>query len=178
GGDGVLSRPRYDAAVQRAAVGAPRRITMFLAAATLALLAGCTTSTTTPSPSRNVATPTPTPPTASPGPTAAPTPGQTRPGQSDTDWERIWNDAPADFPAYPAARPTETGAGPASAILDAGTSRPAQVTEFYRSAFAAAGFSIVSRDGPREDGSYELLVSGPGGCHIRVTTTPLGGSTI
>jgi hypothetical protein len=52
------------------------------------------------------------------------------------------------------------------------------VTEFYRSAFATAGFAIVSRDGPREDGSYELIVSGQGSCHIRITTAPLGGSTI
>jgi len=128
GGDGVLSRPRYDAAVQRAAAGATRRITILLATATLALVAGCTSSTPTPSPSTSVATATPAPsaPTTSPTGTAAP--GPTRPGQTDTDWERIWNDIPADFPAYPAARPTETGAGPASAILDAGAARPAQVT--------------------------------------------------
>ena len=150
---------------------------MLLVAAALTLLAGCTT-TTTPSPTSNLVTATPTSPTATPGPTDAPSPGPTKPGQTDTDWERIWDDIPADFPAYPAARPTEAAQGPASAVLDAGTAKPAQVTEFYRSAFAAAGFTVVSRDGPREDGSYELVVSSQGSCHIRITTAPLGASTI
>ncbi len=150
---------------------------MILAAATLAVLAGCTTRATS-SPTSNLPTATPAVSSATPSPTVEPTPGSTKPGQTDTDWERIWDDIPAGFPSYPAAHPTETGQGPASAILDAGTAKPAQVTEFYRSAFAAAGYAIVSKDGPREDGSYELIVSGQGGCHIRITTAPLGGSTI
>jgi hypothetical protein len=109
-----------------------------------------------------------------PGTSPAPTP----PGQTDTEWGRIWDTVPATFPAYPGAHPTETGAGPASAVLDAGAAKPAEVVSFYESALVGQGLSTVSRDGPREDASYDLLMGDNGSCSTEITAAPLGGSTI
>lgn len=153
-----------------------------LAASTIG---GCSTvegtigPTTTPT---NSAAPTPVEPTATltpvptnPGSTAEPAP----PGQTDTDWGRIWDGLPAGFPAFPGAHATEIGEGPASATLDAGSAEPAAVMNFYQTALQAAGWIIVSVSGPREDGSLELsVVDIHPACQLRATVTPLGGSTI
>ena len=169
------------AGMQRPTAGWTRPISIGLfGAALIALLVGCTTA----SPSTTAAAPTGSQapasgtPAPTPGASADATPGPTKPGQTDTDWERIWDGLPSSFPAYPGAHPTETGAGPASATLDAGTAQAAAVNAFYRTAFASIGYGIVSSDGPREDGSYELIVGGQAACDIRVTAGPLGGSTI
>ena len=167
-----------------ARVTRPIRVAL-TAALAIALVAGCS-STASPSPTTAPQTATPGAPSATPAVTSAvspitteaATPAPTQPGQSETDWERIWDDLPAGFPSYPGAHPTETGQGPASAILDAGTAKPPQVTDFYRTAFASIGYDVISSDGPREDGSYELIVSDQGDCDVRITAAPLGGSTI
>ncbi len=117
------------------------------------------------------------------GPTLVPTdPGATAhaspPSQTDTEWGRIWDGLPEGFPNFPGAGPTETGEGPASAILDAGTAEPAEVATFYKSALEGTRYTTVSLSGPREDGSWEVESISDGGCGIRVTVTPLGGSTI
>jgi len=159
----------------------PSRVRAFSAAVLLALASGCSSVD---KPSR--------PPTQSPGasptlgpgePTPVPTdpdatPAATIPTQTDTDWGRIWDGLPTTFPAYPGARPTETGEGPASAILDAGAVEPAEVAAFYESALEVEGLGVVSSSGPREDGSWEVEAVGDAGCGIRVTVTPLGGSTV
>ncbi len=142
------------------------------------LLIGCSTTTPTLTPSTTTA-----PSTTIPSPTPSPTepgiaPGPTPPGQTDTDWGRIWDGLPAAFPAYPGTHPTETGQGPASAILDAGAARPAEVATFYQSALEGVGYSTVALSGPREDGSWELESTGDAGCQVRATAKPLGGSTI
>ena len=115
-------------------------------------------------------------------PTAVPTdPGATPPGspptQTDTEWGRIWDGLPVDFPTFPGASPTETGEGPASAILDAGDADPREVATFYQSALEIAGFSTLSLSGPREDGGFELESVGETTCRVRTTITPLGTST-
>ena len=149
--------------------------------ALIALGVGACTTTSTPSGTAAASTGTPAPASSSPVVTLVPSdaasPAATQPGQSDTDWERIWDDVPGDFPTYPGAHPTETGEGPASQVLDAGPAAPAAIVDWYKTALAAASYKAVSDDGPREDGSYELIASG-GGCDIRVTAAPLGGSTI
>ena len=166
--------------MQRPAVRTARPLLAGLVAVVMAFLVlGCaSTATPTASPPPATATPPAPSPSATPIPTDAATPGPTQPGQSDTDWERIWDDLPPGFPSYPAAHPTETGSGPTSATLDAGSAKPAEVVTWYQTTLAAGGFALVSRDGPREDGSYELIVSGAGSCDIRITAAPLGGSTI
>ncbi len=129
-----------------------------------------TTSPTDPSPGPTAPTPIPT----EPGTTPAATP----PGQTDTAWGRIWDDLPPGFPAWPGSHPTQTGGGPASAILDAGTTQPAELATFFQSGLELAGYSTVARSGPLEDGSWELDSSGDAGCAIRISMAPLGGSTI
>ena len=160
----------------RAPVNATALIVLALAAA------GCGPLNSTSSGSGSL----PPGPTASATPDLTPvltdpgaTPGPTLPGHTDTAWGRIWDALPITFPTWPGARPTETGEGPASAILDAGAAEPAAVASFYESALGAAGFSTVSMSGPREDGSREIeATAGEAGCHARITVTPLGGTTI
>ncbi len=131
------------------------------------------TTSTAPTPSEPTATLTPVP--TNPGSTTEPAPS----GQTDTDWGRIWDGLPTGFPAFPGAHATEIGAGPASATLDAGSTEPAAVMNFYQTALQAAGWIIVGVSGPREDGSLELsVVDIHPACQLRATVTPLGGSTI
>lgn len=153
------------------------------------LLVGCSSNNGTPTPSAAAATTSPTPgASASPSPTPEPTtvqsnvvttPAPTPPGQTDTAWGRIWDSLPARFPNFPGARPTEIGAGPASATLDAGTADPAAIMNFYQTSLQAAGWTTVGLSGRREDGSRELLSAGaPAGCQTRITATPLGSRSI
>jgi hypothetical protein len=37
---------------------------------------------------------------------------------------------------------------------------------------------IVSKDGPREDGSYDLIAGDNASCGVEITTAPQGTSTI
>ncbi len=143
------------------------------------LVAACGPSVVTPSPSGappSATAPAPglTPVPTDPGATARPSP----PTQTDTEWGRIWDALPEAFPRYPGANPTETGEGPASAILDVGDAEPAAVATFYQSALEAATYSTLSMSGPREDGSWEIESAGEAACRTRTTITPLGGTTI
>ncbi len=167
-----------------------RRVgTLLVAGLTVLLLVGCSSNNGSPTPSPAASTAATTPSAAtSPSPTPvltpvptdlAGTPAPTPPGQTDTAWGRIWDSLPARFPTYPGAHPTETGGGPASATLDAGTADPGAVMNFYQTALQAAGWTTVSLSGPREDGSRELLSTGtPAACQIQTTATPLGSRTI
>lgn len=163
---------------------APRRQAVVVAALGLAValaLGACTAGSTG---SAGVSSPEPASPSPTiVGPTDVPTdpgasPAATLPGQSDTAWGRIWDAVPATFPTYPGQRPTETGEGPASAVLDVGDADPAEVASFYRSAFEFAGYATLASDGPREDGSFEIESTGETTCRILTTITPMGGSTI
>ncbi|MEW5992464.1 MAG: hypothetical protein AB1736_14135 [Chloroflexota bacterium] len=152
-------------------------VVLAVAVGAVAVGAAACTTITDPSP-----TGTPAVATASPGPTAVPTdvgvtPRPTAPSQTDTEWGRIWDALPATFPSFPGASPTETGEGPASAILDAGTVEPAEVAGFYQDALESAGFT-VSGSGPFEDGSFQLEATAAAGCATRITIAPLGGATL
>ena len=143
----------------------------------------CGDGTPTPGPTGSASEPIPTA-LPTPGLTLVPTdpgttPAPTPPGQTDTPWGRIWDGLPAGFPAWPGAAPTETGAGPASALLDAGPADAHEVASYYESALGVAGYATVSMDGPGEEGSWEVnAAAGEAGCHVLVTVAPLGGSTI
>jgi hypothetical protein len=91
---------------------------------------------------------------------------------------RIWDALPELFPEFAGADPTETGEGPASAVLDVGDTDPAEVAAFYVGALEAAGYSTLARSDPREDGSIEAEWAGDTTCRVRATITPLGGTTI
>lgn len=144
----------------------------------IAALTGCGPAVVSPGPTTVLPTATP-----SSGPTQVPTdPGTTErpspPGQTDTDWGRIWDGLPEAFPAFPGASPTETGEGPASAILDVGDTEPAAVASVYVSALEFAGYHTLARSDPREDGSIEVEWAGETTCRILATITPMGGTTI
>ncbi len=106
-------------------------------------------------------------------------PGASTPAQVNTPWGRIWEGLPNAFPRVAGAEPTQTGsASPTSATLNVPTSAGTvkDVTSFYRSALAAAGYS-VSVDGPLENGGYTVSAMGSAGCAAQVSVAPLG-STI
>ena len=111
-------------------------------------------------------------------PTPTPRPTGTAPTQTDTDWGRIWDGLPDGFPEYPGAALSETGEGPASAILDVGDVEPAEVAGYYVPALERLGYSTLARSDPREDGSIEVEWAGEGTCAIRITATPAGGTTL
>jgi hypothetical protein len=154
-----------------AIVPSPR--SLIVRALLLFVVCGCTTTEVSP----RLPTVVPNGPTSIPtDPDATPQP--TVPSQTDTAWGRIWDGLPRGFPEYPGAAPTETGEGPASAILDVGDVEPAEVAGYYVAALELLGYSTLSRSDPREDGSIEVEWAGETTCRIRMTSTPLGGTTI
>lgn len=119
--------------------------------------------------------------TQPPPPATSPVSGASAPpqaGTTETDWGTIHDALPPGFPRYPGSTPTETGAGPASAVFDV----PADlstVTTWFQGALEGAGFSTLSLSGPAEDGSMEIESVGlTTQCRVRTTVAPLGGSTI
>jgi hypothetical protein len=100
-------------------------------------------------------------------------------GQTDTEWGRIWDTLPSDFPEIPGARPSEEATtGPASAtlVLEGNVARLA----------ATALVDLLAKDGlptaglgtPLEDGSYTLDATGSApGCKVQATVKPMGGET-
>ena len=100
-------------------------------------------------------------------------------GQTDTDWGRIWDTLPADFPRYPGSTPAEgAAAGPASAVLAVPGGDPRTIAGWIQSKLEQATYSTEAFSGPFEDGSYVLDSSGPApGCRVQVSTAPLGGLT-
>jgi hypothetical protein len=116
--------------------------------------------------------PTPTASGPSDGPAASAPSGQT-----DTEWGRIWDDLPRTFPTLPGAIPSPTRAGPVSAELALPTDVATAAT-WYSDALTAAGYRIDGASEPLEDGSVVIDASGASaGCSVRVTLTPLSGTT-
>jgi len=119
----------------------------------------------------------PSPATSTAGPTA-PTSGPTLPTTTTTEWGPIWDDVPARFPRMLASEPTETGAGPASAVLIV-AARTADAAAWYGSALPAAGYPVEATSGPYEDGGYVIDATGPArGCRVQVALAKMGTATI
>ena len=150
-------------------------LTIALVAA-VAVVAACSSPTTTAKPP---STPTSAPPTATfvtpsldieqPGLTAST-------GQTDTEWGPIWNQVPPHFPVPAGSEPAEADSGPVSAayVIPRGrASSPRDVAQRYVDAFASLGYG-GGRDGPLEDGSYTAWASSGYGCDILVTATLSG----
>jgi hypothetical protein len=152
-----------------------------LLVAIVVTLAACTASpvpspTSGPSATATMAAPSVGPvdsPTPVPG--SSETPAATLPTQTDTAWGRIWDGLPAGFPQFADSSPTSTGSGPASGQFDV-TASAVVVATFYRSALENAGFTTAAFDGPLEDGGYVIDSATTGGCAVRTTVAPLGGS--
>lgn len=158
---------------------------------TASLVAGCGT-TSSPTPGSTGATASPSaipsmssPPSASASPSgsASSSPGGGSPsvglpGQTDTDWGRIWDALPGTFPVFPGQEPTETGEGPFSAEL-AIPADPAAAATWYQGALELVGFSTFSMSGPLEDGSFVIESTGdPEGCRAETRLAPHGEGTL
>ncbi len=139
----------------------------------------CGSSTITPAPSASApppatpaATDTPAPPSAEPSATSTTT-------QTDTDWGRIWDSLPTGFPTMAGATPSEEAAdGPASAVFVVQGSAGKAIATFTQRGLEGAGFTTEELNGPFEDGSFILDMSGTAaGCMVRVTIKPLGALT-
>jgi len=145
----------------------------FVALAAVLIVAGGCGATVTPSP----ATP-PAPSLAATPPSGGPTKNPVPPpSQTDTEWGRIWDALPASFPVPAGAQPTQTGDGPASAILDV-PGDPAEMMTALQAALELAGFRTESLSGPLEDGGLILEASAEGACRVQARVVPLGGTTI
>ena len=101
-------------------------------------------------------------------------------GQTDTDWGRIWDTLPSDFPPIPGAHPSEEAAeGPASATLVVPGDVARQVATAMLTFLPSAGFQTEGPVAPLESGAYVVEATGPTtGCMLQVTVEPMGGETL
>jgi hypothetical protein len=133
----------------------------------------------TPSPS-HAATPNPTP-VLTPVPGGAsdePNPPPVNPGTTVTDWGRILDAVPKDFPVYPGAEPAELPEGPNSGAWSVGADVES-VSTWYRDRLKAAGFTSQDLSSPLEDGSRVLdITTDLPECRIQLTFRPANGSTM
>jgi hypothetical protein len=159
---------------------------LLLSSLAITLLAGCgDNAPTTPRPSAT-ATPPASASTPSGGPSAVasaepiPASASAAPaaGQTDTDWGRIWDAVPADFPRFPGSRVADDmGDLPVSARFAVDGGDPEAIAAWMQSAMETATYSTEGLNGPLEDGSMVLDSVGDGGCRIQMTIAPLGGTT-
>ena len=110
-----------------------------------------------------------------PGPTAEPQAGQT-----ETEWGRIWDALPPDFPEYPGSTPSEEAAtGPASATLVVADTDVEAIATWWQDALEVAAFSTEAMSGPLEDGSFVIdSIGQDADCRLMVSIAPLGGMTL
>ena len=112
------------------------------------------------------------------GSSSEPSPAVTPPGMTETSWGRIWDGLPPSFPHYPGAEPTETGEGPASAVLDV-PGKAATAADWYAKALKQAGYSTEALSGPLENGSMVIVsIGSEPGCRVQTSLVPSGGRTI
>ncbi len=174
---------RYDGSVKPTQHRVPRgaRIAALIVAAILGV-AACGGSAS-PGPTEPESRPTPSGPATpltSPIESDDASPVQTDPPQAlqtDTEWGRIRDELPATFPLPAGSQPTQTGQGPASAVLDVPESVHSTMTAL-QSDLELAGFRTEALSGPLEDGSEVLDSLMDGGCRVQATATPFGGTTI
>ncbi len=165
----------------------PRRTSPLAIFALTCLLLACSDPQASPRPSSaepsrspDATATAPTSPTATAAPSeSASEPAPTPPGQTDTEFGRIWDALPAGFPIVPGSTPTETGAGPASAEFDA-PGNVSAVATFLQGAMEGAAFSTESLSGPLEGGQFVLVSVGPDSteCRVQTTVAPAGDASI
>jgi hypothetical protein len=154
----------------------PNRFARALPLMTMFVLAACgsSASSTAPSAARS--------PTAAPSVLPSPTGSAPAPaaGQTDTEWGRIWDTLPGNFPVYPGStQGDETATGPASANLVVDGLDAKGIVIVFQTLLKQAGYQTVGLQGPLEDGSYVLDMTGPtAGCRIQVGAAPTGSLTI
>lgn len=139
--------------------------------------AACTSGpAASPGPSSSVAASAPVA-SASSVASAAASAGASAPATTETSWGTIWDALPPSFPAFPGAQPTETGAGPATAILRL-PGRADVAADWWKEALEGAGYHLEGVNGPLEDGSIVIDATAAGGCRVQASIAPLGDVTI
>jgi hypothetical protein len=104
--------------------------------------------------------------------------GSSTTSQTDTDWGRIWDSLPKDFPAIAGSTPDDAAAGPASAVLVVQGDVAKTVATSLQTQLEAAGYKTTGLGGPLEDGTYTLDMTGAAtDCMLQVRATPTGGLT-
>jgi hypothetical protein len=152
-----------------------KRFVLVLVAVALAIAACGSTASSDPSSSAVSSGPPSTEAAAgSPAQSGAATAGQT-----DTEWGRIWDTLPSNFPEIPGAHPAEEAAtGPASATLAIEGNVSRLVATALVGLLAKNGYPTAGLGAPLEDGSYTLEATGAApGCKVQATVKPMGGET-
>src|SRR6476469_6397594 len=99
-----------------------------------------------------------------PRPVASPTAAI---GQTDTDWGRIWDAVPADFPRFADMIPSEEAAkGPASATLTVQGDVAKDVATWMAGQLKDKGYAVEGATTALEDGSFVLDASNDPGCRV------------
>lgn len=99
-------------------------------------------------------------------------------GQTDTEWGRIWDSVPADFPRFAGATAAEEGAtGPASAYLAVPGNVAATAAPWMAGQLKDKGYTVDGDTSALEDGSFVLDARRDPGCRVGVTVAPKGGIT-
>jgi hypothetical protein len=99
-------------------------------------------------------------------------------GQTDTEWGRIWDSVPADFPLFAGATAAEEGAtGPASANLAVPGNVAATAAPWMAGQLKDRGYTVDGDATALEDGSFVLDGRRDPGCRVGVTIAPTGGIT-
>lgn len=186
----ILIPPSARTLLPGRARGARVTTTLVVLAMLAASVAACGATTTSapspvasPSPAANPTTPVPSTSASAPAgspsspslssppesPSAAPSPSV---GQTDTDWGRIWDAAPASFPAYPGSTTTEIGHASSDQRIVTGAAD--EVATWYQEALETAGYSTEAMSGPLEDGSLVIdSVGDPLECRVQVSVRPV-----
>jgi hypothetical protein len=106
------------------------------------------------------------------------TSGTAATGQTDTEWGRIWDTVPADFPRFAGATAAEEGAkGPASANLAVPGNVAATAAPWMAGKLKDMGYTVDGDATALEDGSFVLDGRRDPGCRVGVTIAPTGGVT-
>lgn len=154
-----------------------RRTVMALMIGVVFALAACSSAGTSSPTTSSVSSPAAAASTASSTSPAAAGGGSTT-SQTNTDWGRIWDTLPKDFPAIAGSTPDDAAAGPASAVLVVQGDVAKTVATSLRTQLEAAGYTTTALGGPLEDGTYTLDMTGTStDCMLQVAATPTGGLT-
>jgi hypothetical protein len=143
---------------------------------TALLVAACDSATPTPPRTEAPASVASVPPSQ-----AAPDPSSVAPpvGQTDTNWGRIWDKLPEAFPVFPGATPADevaTEAVSATFALEDADARA--VVAWMQTELERGAYRTEAHNGPFEDGSFVLDLTGSADCRIQVAVAPLGGLTV
>lgn len=163
----------YDERMTASSPNLASRVALGVGIASLLLLIACGPGMPA-SPTGGASTPPGSDEPSTPGsPTAA-----AETGQTDTDWGRIWDALPEAFPVYPGATPADdTVAEVVSATFALEGADPRTLASWMQTELERAMYATEALNGPLEDGSFVLDLTGKGACRIQVSVAPLGSLT-